>query len=94
MYISWDHVLQYFQMTSASLQISEQDLNSDCALNETQHYIYIYIYIYIYMQSTFSAIDNNFFFLISFDNYNNKNTSRSVTIVIYETRTIHSLVEF
>ena len=51
MVIMWDQVLQHFQMTSASLQSSDQDLNTVCALYESLHgYIQA-------MQSTFSDIE-------------------------------------
>lgn len=51
MVILWDQVLQRFQMTSASLQSSGQDLNTACALYESLHgYIQA-------MRSTFSDIE-------------------------------------
>ncbi|KAJ8878344.1 hypothetical protein PR048_018921 [Dryococelus australis] len=46
----WDQILQHFQMTSASLQSSGQDLNTACALYESlQGYIQA-------LRSTFSDI--------------------------------------
>ena len=35
MIISWNQILQHFQLTSASLQFSGQDLSSACALYES-----------------------------------------------------------
>ena len=37
MVILWDQVLQSFQMTSASLQSSDQDSNTACAIYESLH---------------------------------------------------------
>ena len=37
MIIVWNQILQRFQLTSASLQSSGQDLNSACALYESTH---------------------------------------------------------
>jgi hypothetical protein len=51
MIILWDQVLQRFQMTSASLQSSDQDLNTACALYESlRGYIQA-------MRSTFADIE-------------------------------------
>lgn len=51
MVVLCDQVLQRFQMTSASLQSSDQDLNTACALYESLHgYIQA-------MRSTFSDIE-------------------------------------
>ena len=49
--ILWDQVIQHFQMTNTSLQSSDQDLNTVCALYESLHgYIQA-------MHSTFSDIE-------------------------------------
>ena len=53
MVILWDQVLQRFQMTSASLQSSDQDSNTTCALYESLHgHIQA-------MRCTFSDIEQN-----------------------------------
>ena len=61
MIILWDEVLQHFQMTSVSLQSSDQDLNTACALYESLHgYIQA-------MQSTFSDIEQKARYLTEFE---------------------------
>ena len=78
MVIFWNQVLQRFQLTSASLQSSGQDLNSACALYES---------IYGYIQSlgsTYSDIEKKAIDLTKTDEYEQQRQRKRKRNRIYD----------
>ena len=78
MVIFWNQILQRFQLTSASLQSSRQDLNSACALCES-----IYGYVQS-LRSTYSDIEEKAIDLTETEEYEQQRQRKRKRNRIYD----------